>query len=121
VAVRNAPDVDGRLPTVIPFRFSLKVDHAGAVMTERKLYISNLPPTATEQDLAARFSSWGTVVSAQIVRDGGTGRGKGFGIVEMASVAEALRALHWLNLTNYDGRLMSVNLAGPNKLAAASP
>ena len=80
-------------------------------MTDRTLYISNLPPSATEEELSVKFARYGTVVSARIVFDGASKRSKGFGFVEMASGAEAIAAVRGLNLTTYDGRLMSVNPA----------
>jgi RNA recognition motif-containing protein len=89
-------------------------------MTGRKLYISNLPVSATEEELSCRFGTCGTVVSAQIVLDASTGRSKGFGFVEMASGAQALAAIQRLNLTSYDGRLMSVNYARLREVASAT-
>jgi RNA recognition motif-containing protein len=76
----------------------------------RTLYISNLPFSATEEELSVKFGKCGTVVSARIAFDASTGRSKCFAFVEMASGTEALTAIQRLNLTTYDGRLMSVNL-----------
>jgi RNA recognition motif-containing protein len=82
-------------------------------MTSTTLYVSNLPLSATEPELVLKFGSCGSVVGAKIMLDTGTGRSKRFGFVEMASRADALMAIRRLNLTTYDGRLMSVNLARP--------
>ena len=90
-------------------------------MTASTLYISNLPRSATEEELALKFGRCGTVVSARIVVDTGTGSSKGFGFVEMATRAEALVAVQRLNLTSYDGRLMSVNVAGSKAAAGGAP
>jgi len=72
----------------------------------RKLYVGNLPDSATEQDLLDKFAAYGTVKS---VHD--TGRSKGFGFIEMMSEVEAHAAIDSLNGTNYEGRSMKVNEA----------
>jgi RNA recognition motif-containing protein len=77
------------------------------------LYVSNLPVSATEKELMLKFGSCGSVVTATIMLDASTGRSKRFAFVEMANRADALAAIRRLNLTTYDGRLMSVNLARP--------
>jgi cold-inducible RNA-binding protein len=80
-------------------------------MSSSTLYVSNLPFSATEDELLMKFEKCGAVVSAKIVLDADSGRSKGFGFIEMASSAEALAAIRRLNLTTYDGRPMSVNFA----------
>ena len=73
------------------------------------LYVSNLPLTATEQLLTSKFEKFGTVVAVRINRDPVTGVTRCNGFVEMRTAAEAARAVNWLNLANFDGRVMSVN------------
>jgi RNA recognition motif-containing protein len=73
------------------------------------LYVSNLPFAATEDVLATKFGKFGTVVSVRLNRDAATGITRRSGYVEMSSAAEAERAVHWLNLADFDGRVMSVN------------
>ncbi len=77
----------------------------------RKLYVSNLPFLATEQDLSDKFAACGTVKSVKLITDRDTGRFKGFGFIEMASDAEAQAAIDSLNGTDYKGRPMTVNEA----------
>ncbi len=79
----------------------------------RKLYVSNLPFSATEQDLSDKFAACGTVKSVKLITDRETGRFKGFGFIEMASDAEAQAAIDSLNGTDYKGRTMKVNEARP--------
>ena len=79
----------------------------------KKLYVGNLPFTATEQDLVDQFSQCGTVESAKIIMDRDTGRSKGFGFVEMSSDAEAQAAINKFNGQDYSGRPMTVNEARP--------
>ena len=77
----------------------------------RKLYVGNLPDSATEQDLSDKFAAFGTVKSVKLITDRDTGRSRGFGFIEMASDAEAQAAIDSLNGTNYEGQSLKVNEA----------
>jgi len=77
----------------------------------RKLYVGNLPDSATEQDLSDKFAAFGTVKSVKLITDRDTGRTRGFGFIEMASDAEAQAAIDSLNGTNYEGQSMKINEA----------
>jgi RNA recognition motif-containing protein len=79
----------------------------------RKLYVGNLPYSATEQSLHEAFSAYGTVDSATVITDRDTGRSKGFGFVEMSTDAEAQKAIQELNDTKMDERQIKVNEAKP--------
>ena len=68
----------------------------------RKLYVGNLPYSATDQILHDTFSQCGTVESAKIIMDRDTGRSKGFGFVEMSTDAEAADAITKFNGADYD-------------------
>jgi RNA recognition motif-containing protein len=81
----------------------------------RKLYVGNLPYSATEQGLTDKFADCGTVDSAKLITDRDTGQSKGFGFVEMSSDAEAQKAIQALNGQDYEGRPMTVNEARPQK------
>jgi RNA recognition motif-containing protein len=72
------------------------------------LYVNNLPFTATEETLRAKFAIFGTVVSVKLNRNALTGLTDRCGFVEMNTDAEAEKALTWLNFANFDGRVMSV-------------
>lgn len=75
----------------------------------RTLYVGNLPLSATRESLADKFASCGTVVSVRLLTEASTGLSKGTAFVEMANAADAQSAIERLNLSSYDGRLMSVN------------
>lgn len=75
------------------------------------LYLNNLPLSATDEALGAKFAQFGTVVSARVNRDPATGRSLGSGVVEMQTLGGAQAAIERLNFADYDGRLMSVRRA----------
>jgi RNA recognition motif-containing protein len=75
-----------------------------------KLYVGNLPFTATEEAVNALFSKHGTVEKVSMITDRETGRPRGFGFVEMSS-ADAARAMQALNGTDFEGRPLKVNEA----------
>lgn len=79
----------------------------------KKLYVGNLPFSATDQILSDTFAQVGTVESAKIIMDRDSGRSKGFGFVEMSTEAEALEGINKFNGADYDGRPMTVNEAKP--------
>ena len=79
----------------------------------KKLYVGNLPFSATEQSLIDTFSQCGKVESAKIITDRDSGRSKGFGFVEMSTDAEAAEAINKFNGADYEGRPMTVNEAKP--------
>ena len=79
----------------------------------KKLYVGNLPYSATDDVLKETFSAAGNVASATIIMDRATGRSKGFGFVEMSSDEEALKAIEMFNGKDMDGRALTVNEARP--------
>jgi len=74
-----------------------------------KLYVSNLPLSATAEVLITRFCRFGDVVSVVLEPVARANRRGAF--VEMATSASAHKAIAALNLTDLDGRLISVFLA----------
>ena len=75
-----------------------------------KLYVGNLPFTATEESVRALFANHGTVEKISLMTDRDTGRPRGFGFVEMSN-ADATRAMQALNGTDFGGRPLKVNEA----------
>jgi RNA recognition motif-containing protein len=75
-----------------------------------KLYVGNLPFTATDESVRALFSKHGTVEKVSLITDRDTGRPRGFGFVEMSN-ADASRAMQALNGTDFEGRALKVNEA----------
>ena len=75
-----------------------------------KLDVGNLPFTATDEAVRALFSTRGTVEKVSLITDRDTGRPRGFGFVEMSN-ADASRAMHALNGTDFEGRPLKVSEA----------
>ena len=78
-----------------------------------KIYVGNLPFSATEQSIEQLFAASGNVVSAKIIVDRDTGRSKGFAFVEMSSPEEMAHAIKTLNGQDNGGRPMTVSEAKP--------
>jgi RNA recognition motif-containing protein len=81
----------------------------------RKLYVGNLPYSATEQSLREAFAASGTVDSVSLITDRDTGQSKGFAFVEMATDGEAQAATQNMNGKMLDGRQIKVNEAKPRE------
>ncbi len=75
-----------------------------------KIYVGNLPFSASESEVRDLFSQHGTVESVSLITDRETGRPRGFGFVEM-SRADATRAIQSLNGKDMGGRPLRVNEA----------
>ena len=75
-----------------------------------KLYVGNLPFSATEDGVRAHFAAHGTVEKISLINDRDTGRPRGFGFIEMSS-ADASRAQQALNGKDFDGRALKINEA----------
>jgi RNA recognition motif-containing protein len=78
-----------------------------------KLYVGNLPFSATDQSLQEMFQQAGQVESARVITDRDTGRSKGFGFVEMSTEQEAAAAISKFNGADFEGRALTVNEARP--------
>jgi RNA recognition motif-containing protein len=81
----------------------------------KKLYVGNLPYSATNESLQELFGAIGEVVSINIITDRYSGRPKGFGFVEMASEEHAKQAIEELNGREIEGRQIKVAEARPQR------
>lgn len=75
-----------------------------------KIYVGNLPFSATEESLRSLFSAHGTVEKIQLITDRDTGKPRGFGFVEMSN-SDASRAMQALNGQDFEGRALRINEA----------
>jgi cold-inducible RNA-binding protein len=80
-----------------------------------KLFVGNLPFSATENDLQDYFATAGTVIAVNIMQDRATGRSRGFAFVEMGSQAEADAAVSQFHGKEFQGRALTVNEARPRE------
>ncbi|HEX6974156.1 MAG TPA: RNA-binding protein [Vicinamibacterales bacterium] len=79
----------------------------------RRLYVGNLPYSATEEQLTELFSRAGKVDSVRVMRDMATGRARGFAFVEMSNDEEAQKAISEFHEQQMEGRALVVNEARP--------
>jgi RNA recognition motif-containing protein len=89
---------------------SLPPCNPDAVETDR-LHIGNLSYDASESDLLELFKGIGKVQSVDIVYNGRTHRSKGFGFVQMMSIADAKRAVTELHGKPFMGRPLNLGPA----------
>ena len=82
---------------------------------EVKLYVGNLSYSTTEDELRTLFAQAGAVVSVAVIKDRDTGNSKGFGFVEMASQADAQKAISMFNSYRLNDRTLTVNPARPRE------
>lgn len=80
-----------------------------------RLYVGNLPFSASADTVRAAFSEVGEVTDVHIVMDRDTGRPRGFGFVTMASADQAAAAIERLNGADLEGRPLRVNEAEERK------
>ncbi|EDQ88948.1 uncharacterized protein MONBRDRAFT_25688 [Monosiga brevicollis MX1] len=73
------------------------------------LFVYNLPPACTEQDLTALVGQYGNVRSASIVRYKETGSSKGYAFITVATNADATNVIRNLNNMRYNGRDLQVS------------
>jgi RNA recognition motif-containing protein len=71
----------------------------------KRIYVGNLPFSASEEEIRAKFGRFGKVVGVEI--------GRGTAVVDMADDASARRAISALHQTNMGGKSLNVNEARP--------
>jgi RNA recognition motif-containing protein len=81
----------------------------------RKIYIGNLPPSATESRLSSKFSAHGNVVGVKLITDRVTGLSLGYAFVEMETPAQANLAIAQLDGQPYDGWRVTCRTATPQR------
>lgn len=81
------------------------------VKVSKKLYVSNIPFTVTEDDLKDLFETCGTVTESKIIKYRDTGKSRGFGFVEMETEEQAQGAINLINGRELQGRTLNVDEA----------
>jgi len=88
----------------------------------KNLYVSNMAPGTTSEDLKTAFAAYGPVGVVTIVTHKSTGVPRGFGFVEMTDDKGAQEAILGLNGSLLAGKAITVNEAHakPNNAAMAN-
>ena len=86
-----------------------------------KLFVAGLPYSVTDDQLIEHFSQIGEVIAAHVAIERETGRSRGFGFVEMASVELAQKAIQTLNEAPLNGRNLVVKEAQPSAPRSPRP
>ena len=80
-----------------------------------KLFVGKLSYDSTDDKLRELFAQYGTVESAQVIKDRDSGMSKGFAFVEMTKAEEAQAAINALDGKEFDGRIIAVSVARPRE------
>ena len=80
---------------------------------QMNIYVGNLAPDVTEDELKLAFEAFGQVQTATVIKDKFSGESRGFGFVEMPAKAEAQTAITEMNGKDLKGRALNVNEARP--------
>ena len=72
------------------------------------IYVGNLSPETTEDDLRQAFEAFGQVISVKILKDRVTGESNGFGFVGMPVSDEGQTAISELKDKNLKGNAIKV-------------
>ncbi len=83
-------------------------------MTITSIYVGNLSPTTTEEEVRNLFTEFGTVESVNLLTDRYTGESRGFGFVKMNNKS-ALAAIKALDKRSIEGRALKVSEAKPRE------
>ena len=87
-----------------------------------RLYIGNLSPLTTEDELRGVFSEDGReVTDVKVVTDRATGASRGFAFVELSTESSAQQAITALNGRQMQGIAMRVKEAKERAPATANP
>ena len=77
----------------------------------KKVFVANLPPNATEADIKVLFSKAGNVMSVKIAMDRETRQPRGSAFVEMSTQWEGRRAVSMFNRQDFMGKNLFVKEA----------
>jgi cold-inducible RNA-binding protein len=77
------------------------------------IYVGNVAPAATDNEIRAIFEEFGEVTSAKLIKDRFSNEPRGFGFVEMPAKNEAINAINGANGRELHGQQITVNEARP--------
>lgn len=77
----------------------------------KRLYVGNIPFSATEEELREAFGAHGAVSGVDVIMDRETGRARGFAFIEMEDPSAADAAIEALDGVDFGGRNLRVSEA----------
>ena len=80
-----------------------------------KLYVGNLSKQINDAQLNELAVPFGTLISAAVATERGSGDSKGFGFIEFSNETEARAAMAALDGKEVNGQALKVNEAKPRK------
>jgi len=94
-----------------------RIDHTteGSQEIIMKIFVGNLTPHVTDEDLRQQFQAFGTVDSVEVIKDRFRDVSRGFAFVEMSVKEEAEAAIAGLKGKQLHGRSMDVLEARPRE------
>ncbi len=84
-------------------------------MNQSRLFVGNLSYQTMENDLQDYFSQAGVVSSVNLMLDKVTGTSRGFAFIEFATPEEANKAVEQFHNKEFQGRVLTVNIARPRE------
>ena len=90
-------------------------------MTMTRIFVGNIPFSASETDLKSIFERFGRVSSVRLATNVGNGNPRGFAFVSMPHFEDAEEAIVRLNGTTLAGRRLVVNEAKQRVASLRNP
>jgi RNA recognition motif-containing protein len=85
------------------------------------VFVANLPPEFSDDQLAEAFDSFGIVLSASVARDPATGKRLRYGFVDIATERAAKLAVESMNGAAIDGYNLDVRISERPAVAKRAP
>ena len=95
--------------------YGITYSHTTRRGEQMNIYVGNLSPRTSEEELRGVFKEFGDVDSVKIIKDNFTGKSKGFGFVEMPDQSQAQAAIAGLNGKELGESSLTVNEARPRE------
>lgn len=86
------------------------------MLNRSRIYVGDLPPHVTENDIQVLFSEIGAVESVQIVLNPTTGRSRGYAFVEMQTAENMAQAIRRFNGYVWEGYMLMVYSVPPRSV-----
>jgi RNA recognition motif-containing protein len=119
--------VDPHILRAAPGETTIQSERAGLMRLKffrGNVFVANLPPELSDDQLAEAFDSYGIVLSAHVARDPATGERLRYGFVDIATERAAQRAVAAMNGVSLGGHSLDVRISerpAGKKLPAPNP